>query len=152
VKFGSGLSGLNWTGDVPKTNYEIALETMKIDGFDFMCGLTFPVGDSHASLILGGWGGGVVGISSIDNMDASENETTKYVSFPKDRWFKVRLRVTPAKLEAWLDDKKVVDVVIAGRKISLRPGEIIKSVPLGLASYQTSAAYRDIKVRSLATK
>ena len=27
-------------------------------------------------LIVGGWGGTVVGLSSIDGMDASENETT----------------------------------------------------------------------------
>ena len=46
-------------------------------------------------ILLGGWGGGVVGISSIDTMDASENETTKYRQFVTDRWYKVRLRVTP---------------------------------------------------------
>jgi hypothetical protein len=149
VNMGDALSGFNWTGDVPKTNYEISLETMRIDGGDFMCGLTFPVGNSHASLILGGWGGGVVGISSIDNQDASENETTKYMSFPKDRWYTVRMRVTPARLEAWLDDKKIVDQVITGRKITLRHGEISKSVPLGISTYQTTAAFRNIKLRRL---
>jgi len=109
VKMGATLSGFNWTGDIPKTNYEISLETLKIDGSDFLCGLTFPVEKSYASLILGGWGGGVVGISSIDGRDASENDTTKYMSFAKNKWFKVRLRVTPDKLEAWLDGQKVVD-------------------------------------------
>jgi hypothetical protein len=149
VGMGDALSGFNWTGDVPKTNYEIALEAMRIDGGDFMCGLTFPVGDSHASLILGGWGGAVVGISSIDNQDASENETTKYMTFPKDRWYKIRMRVTPAKLEAWLDEKKIVDQDITKRKITLRHGEISKSIPLGISTYQTTAAYRDIKLRRL---
>ena len=70
---------------------------MKIEGADFMCGLTFPVGDSHASLILGGWGGTVAGISSIDGHDASENETSSFISFPKDRWYTIRMRVTPNK-------------------------------------------------------
>jgi hypothetical protein len=149
VGMGDNLSGFKWTGDVPKTRYEISLEAMKIEGNDFMCGLTFPVGDSHASLILGGWGGGVVGISSIDNRDASENDTTKYLSFPKDRWYKVRMRVTPAKLEAWLDDKQVVDQEITGRKVSLRPGGIINFIPLGISTYQTSAAFRAIKLRRL---
>lgn len=152
VGMGDTLSGFNWTRDVPRTNYEIALEAMKIDGNDFMCGLTFPVGDSYASLILGGWGGGVVGISSIDNSDASENETTKYMSFPKDRWYKIRLRVTPSKLEAWLDEKQIVDQNIKGRKISLRPGEISRSIPLGISTYRTSAAFRAIKLRRLATE
>lgn len=149
VDAGSTLSGFNFTNEAPKTNYEIAVEWMKVDGSDFGCGLTFPVGDSFASLILGGWGGGVVGISSIDHQDASENETTKYIPFSKDRWFRVRLRVTPAKLEAWLDDKEIVSVQISGRRIDLRPGEIYKSKPLGIATYQTSAAFRSIKLRRL---
>lgn len=149
VEKGDSLSGLNWTQEVPKTRYEIALEAMKIDGYDFLCGLTFPVGDSFASLILGGWGGQVVGISSINNMDASENSTTKHMNFPKDRWFKIRMRVTPTRLEAWVDDTKMVDQDITGKKISLRFGEISKSVPIGLSTYQTSAAYRNIRLRRL---
>jgi hypothetical protein len=149
VDAGGALSGFNWTRDVPQTNYEISLETMKIEGQDFMCGLTFPVGQAHASLILGGWGGEVMGISSINNQDASENETTRTMFFPKDRWFAVRLRVTPAKLEAWLDGKKIVDVPITGKKISLRFGEISKSVPIGISTYQTSAAFRSIRLRRI---
>lgn len=152
VDAGSSLSGITWTHDVPKTSYEITLEAMKIEGDDFMCGLTFPVGDSHASLILGGWGGTMVGISSINNLDASENETSKVVVFPKDRWFAIKLRVTPQKLEAWLDDKKIVDVSIVGKKISLRFGEIDKSVPLGLATYRTKSAFRAIQLRTLETQ
>lgn len=149
VEAGERLGGLHWTGEVPRTNYEIALETLKIQGDDFMCALTFPVGDSHATLVLGGWGGGVVGISSIDNSDASENPTTRFMSFSRDRWYKVRLRVTPKKIEAWLDDKPIIDQEITGKKISLRPGDISQQVPLGLATYQTSAAYREIRLRKL---
>jgi hypothetical protein len=149
VEAGTSLSGITWTGDAPKTNYEITLEAMKIEGQDFMCGLTFPVGDSYASLILGGWGGNLVGISSIDEHDASENDTRKYITFPKDRWFAIRMRVTPAKLQAWLDGKKIVDASIVGKKISLRFGEIKKSAPIGLANYRTSSAFRAIKLRQL---
>jgi hypothetical protein len=152
VRFGEPMSGFNWTKDVPKTNYEISLEAMRIDGGDFLCGLTFPVGDSFASLIVGGWGGGVVGISSIDDRDASENETTKYMGFPKDRWYQIRLRITPAKLQAWIDNKNVVDQIITGHRISLRPGEISHSIPLGIATYRTSAAFRKIRMRPVAAK
>lgn len=149
VDMGASLSGFNWTKDVPRTNYEIAVESMKIDGNDFLCGLTFPVADSYASLIIGGWGGGVVGVSSIDYRDASENDTTQYLGFVKNKWYRIRMRVTPAKLEAWLDDKKIIDQVITGHKISLRAGDISRSIPLGLSTYQTSAAYRTIKLRRL---
>lgn len=149
VDAGESLSGLNWTREVPKTNYEIAVEAMKIDGSDFMCGLTFPVADSYATLILGGWGGTLVGISCIEYQDASENATTKFMPFPKDHWFDIHMRVTPNKLEAWLDGKQIVDQVITGKAISLRRGEIDKSVPLGLATYQTSSAFRSVRIRSL---
>lgn len=152
VKAGSMLSGFNWTRDAPKTNFEISLEVMKIEGKDFMCGLTFPVGDSHASLILGGWGGPIVGISSLDRLDASENETTKYMSFVNDHWYKVRMKVTPDKLESWLDDQKIVDVNIKGKVISLRVGEIIYSVPIGIATYQSSSAFRNIKIHKFQGK
>lgn len=152
VDAGTSLSGITWTKDMPRTNYEISLESMKIDGLDFMCGLTFPVAASHASLILGGWGGNVVGISSLDDHDASENETTLGMPFAKDRWYRVRMRVTPAKLEAWIDDKKIVDADISSKKVSLRFGEISKSTPLGLATYQTKAAYRNIQLHKLDAK
>ncbi len=153
VESGSALSGFNWAGaSLPKTNYEITLEAIKLEGNDFFCGLTFPVGESSASLILGGWGGSVVGVSNVDNRDASENDTTQWISFEKNHWYKIKIRVTVAKIEAWLDDKQVVNQEITGRKISLRIGEISRSTPLGLASYQTKAAFRSIKMRSLDTK
>jgi hypothetical protein len=78
---GASLSGVQYTNSVPTNNYAISLEAMKVDGSDFFLGLTFPVKDTHCSLIVGGWGGGVVGLSSVDSMDASENETTKFVTF-----------------------------------------------------------------------
>lgn len=146
---GERLSGFQWTREVPKTNYEIELEALKIKGNDFLLGLTFPVGDSHATLVMGGWGGGVVGISSIDNSDASENMTTKFLSFASDRWYHVHVRVTPKKIEAWLDRKPIIDQELDGHKISLRPGDISLQVPLGIATYQTSAAYRNIRMRPL---
>lgn len=149
---GLALTGVTWTNEVPKTNYEIALEAMKVEGSDFFCGLTFPVKDSHCTFVVGGWGGGVVGISSIDGMDASENETTKFMNFDKERWYRIRVRVTPAKLEAWIDDEKMVDQSIEDRKITMRPGEIEDNVPLGLATYQVTAALRNIRLRPLLAK
>ena len=145
---GALLTGLTWTnGPTPTNNYEIALDALKSDGSDFFCGLTFPVGDSFCSLILGGWVGSLVGLSSLDDLYASENETARHIDFDPNRWYHVRLRVTSAKIEAWLDDDKIIDAAIAGRKISLRPGPIEFCAPLGYATYRTSAAVRDFKLR-----
>ena len=59
-------TGIRSTAVIPKSNYEIRLEAKRTDGNDFFCGLTFPVQEGFATLIVGGWGGGVTGISNID--------------------------------------------------------------------------------------
>ncbi len=146
---GDNFVGVNCTNEIPKANYEVSLEAMRLAGDDFFCGMTFPVNDSFCSLIVGGWGGGVVGLSSLDGADASENETTKFITFEKGRWYRIRLRVTEQKIEAWIEQKKVVDVNIVGRKVSLRFGEIERSKPFGLASWSTSSAFRGIKLRAV---
>ncbi len=146
---GDNFVGVNCTNEIPKTNYEMTLEAMRVAGDDFFCGLTFPVNDSFCSLILGGWGGGVVGLSNLDGADASENETTQFITFEKGRWYRIRLRVTEQKIEAWVEQKKVVDVNTVGRKVSLRFGDIERSKPLGLASWSTTSAFRGIKLRAV---
>jgi len=57
--------------------------------------------------------------------------------------------VTPQKVEAWLDEDKVVDYETAGHHLGMRPGDIEDSQPLGLATYQTSASYRNLRLRLL---
>lgn len=148
--FGAVITGVNWKGGVPATsNYEISLEAMKLDGNDFFLALTFPVKDSHATFVVGGWGGGVVGISSVDDLNASENETMNIEGFEKDVWHKIRVRVTDNKLQAWIGEDQKVDLELEGRKISLLPGDIELSVPIGIAAYQTRARYRNIIWRNL---
>lgn len=148
---GAMLTGVNLvkTNDLPKLNYEVGLDAMKVDGSDFFCALTFPVGESCCSLIVGGWGGAVVGISSLDSLDASENETTKWMSLEQKRWYRVRVRVTKGKIEVWIGKEKVIDANVAGKRISVRPGEIELSQPFGIATYQTTAALRDIQWRKV---
>jgi hypothetical protein len=146
---GASLTGVTYAKKPPeKLDYEITLETMRVDGSDFFCGLTFPYKDSAASLILGGWGGGLCGISCIDNEDASNNSTTKIMAFDSNKWYKVKLHVRADKIEAWIDGDKIIDTDITGKEISVR-GDIDACVPLGLATYQTVGAFRDIKMRPL---
>jgi hypothetical protein len=144
---GDPLTGINWTNRVPSMNYEVALDAMRVTGSDFFCGLTVPVGDSFCTLIVGGWGGSLVGISSLDGQDASENETTKFFNAEQGKWYRIRLRVTASRLEAWIGKEKFVNVDTTDKRISLRAGDIELSKPFGIACYQTTAALREIKLR-----
>jgi len=145
---GNNLTGVTWTGRLPRTNYEINLDAMRLDGEDFFCGLTFPVGDSFVTFIEAGWGGNVCGISCIDYYDASDNETTVKANFDNNRWYHFRVRVTPGKIQCWIDDRQYVDLDTKGKKLDLR-FEVKKSSPLGIASWCTTAAIKNIRLTKL---
>ena len=145
---GSPATGISWTGKMPRSQYEVSLETKRVAGSDFFCGMTFPVGKEYCSLIIGGGGGGVTGLSNIDGQAAIENETTDYIEFKDNQWYRVRLRVTDKKIEAWVDKKQIVDVDRKDRKFSIWwEQEPVR--PFGVATWYTKAAVRDIRLRKL---
>jgi 3-keto-disaccharide hydrolase len=149
LETGRSLTGITWSGpDLPTTNYELALQAMRVEGSDFFAGVTFPVNDSFCSFILGGWGGSVIGLSSINSEDASQNATSQSMDFESGRWYNVRIRVTPAKIEVWLDERHIIDQDLKGNRVTIRI-EVEPSRPLGIASWKTKAALRDIRLRRL---
>lgn len=145
---GDAMTGITHEGEVPKLDYELTLAARRVAGGDFFCGLTFPVADSHCSLILGGWGGSVVGLSSLDGMDASENETSRWIDFDEQRWYRVRVRVTSSRIACWLDDRLIVDLATDRRRITTR-WEMDRCKPLGFATWRTTGELRDIRLRGL---
>lgn len=148
LEMGNYATGITWVGPVVRMNYELTLDAMRVQGYDFFCGLTFPVGESPCTLILGGWGGSLCGLSTIDYFDASENETTRMVRFENGTWHHVRLRVVPDRIQVWLDDEDLVDVDITGRKIGIRL-EMDLCQPLGIATWVTTGAVRNIRLKKL---
>lgn len=148
LEMGDPLTGIRLVKPFPKENYEIQFEATRLQGFDFFVGLTFPVAQTHCSLILGGWSGTVIGLSNIDGSDASDNPTTREGDFDNNRWYKVRLRVATDRITAWVDDKQLIDQPRQGVKFGIR-GEMDPSTPLGIATYQCKVAYRKIQYRSL---
>ncbi|MGE9268286.1 MAG: DUF1080 domain-containing protein [Verrucomicrobiales bacterium] len=152
LEMGAELIGAKWTGELPQAPYELEFAARRMNGSDFFGALTFPLrrDDELVTLVLGGWGGGVVGISSIDGKDAAENETTTYLAFEKEKWYRVRLRVEVNSLRAWIDEALVVELSLDGREFSLRPGPIELCAPLGVAAWQTGAELRGLRWRPLA--
>ena len=150
ILIGKGhLTGITWTGEFPKSGYEIRFEAARLEGNDFFAGITFPVKDSFCSWINGGWGGSVVGLSSLDGDDASENDTSTARDFVKGRWYAFRLAVTEGRIRGWIDGTLVIDADITGRKVGLRAGETELCTPLGFASYSTAAGLRKVEFRLL---
>jgi hypothetical protein len=143
---GAPGTGIRWKGKPPRVNYEVALQAKRVQGEDFFCGLTFPVGAKALTLVVGGWGGSVTGLSSIDGEPAVENETCRYVDYQQDRWYRIRVRVTPTRVAVWLDDKKIINLETKNRQLSLY-WEVEPCLPLGIATWRTTAAIRDIELR-----
>lgn len=148
MEFGSSMTGLTATQNLPRDNYEVRLEAKRIDGTDFFCGLTFPVKDNYLTLVVGGWGGAVVGLSSIDGDDASENDTRRSKAFKKNQWYSIRLRVSQDVVTVWIDDKELIKRSLTGHELSLRP-EVNLCRPFGICAWETRAALRKLEIRSL---
>ena len=146
IPSGVDLSGITWAGEFAREGYEIELEARRVEGNDFFCGLTFPVGDDPCSFIVGGWGGAIVGLSSIDGEDAANNATTLVRGFKTGQWYAVRVRVTKERIECFLDGERVVDQPRAGHAISIRES-VAPSKPLGIATYCTVADVRNPRWR-----
>jgi hypothetical protein len=145
---GEGCTGITWKGYFPLRNYEVSLDARRVEGNDFFCGLTFPVGKDPCTLIIGGWGGTTVGLSSIDGLDASDNSTRTLMQFDKNRWYHIRLSVTDSGIMAWIDSNRVVGFAIGNKRLSIRP-EVELSRPFGIASWNTTAALRNIQVKRI---
>ncbi len=158
---GNDMTGIRGLREVPRSNYEIQLDAMRVEGSDFFCGLTFPVRKNPCSLVLGGWGGGVCGLSTINGYDASENETTTYWEFKNKVWYPVRLRVTDDRIQAWVTlqtshdklpvEKQLADVEVKDKEIDVRL-ECEPCKPYGLATWRTKGAIKNVRIRKLTDK
>lgn len=148
---GAPMTGVSWKGNILRDNYEVAVEAMRVAGGDFFCGLTFPVGDAYLTWINGGWGGTVVGLSNVNDFSAVENETTSGMDFEQGRWYQLRLRVTPERIEAWIDGDKKIDLERKDRRFTIW-FEQEPCRPFGVTTYATKGAIREISVRALEAK
>jgi hypothetical protein len=151
LEIGDPLTGVRWTKPFPKDNFELRLQARRTEGFDFFCAVTFPIGDGQCSLVLGGWGGGLVGISSIDGNDASSNETTQFKEFKNGQWYDIRIRVTKERLQCFIDDDDWVDFEREDHDFDIRL-EMDPALPLGLANYQCGSEMRRIETRLIKPK
>jgi len=146
---GNPFTGVTWDGEeLPTMDYEIEVIARKTMGTDFFCGLTFPVDDEFCTLILGGWGGSITGLSSIDGVDASENFTRSFRRYDIGTDYTIRLRVDRQQVQAWLQDGLLLEVDLDDHVLSTRP-EVELSKPLGISCYNTAAIVSSMRIRQL---
>jgi len=70
------------------------------------------------------------------------------VEFENGRWYRIRVRVTKEKVEAWVDDEQIVDFEIVGRELAVT-SEMEPCLPFGFATWYTTGALRKIAYRKL---
>jgi hypothetical protein len=149
MSVGGSMTGITSTRqDLPKSNYELTYEAMRLSGRDFFAAATFPVRDSFVTLINGGWGGSVTGLSSLNGADASENETGRFFEYQNKTWYKFRVRVTDEVIRCWIDEEEILAVDHSGMQVGTRI-EVRENQPLGFATWETSGAIRKIEIRPL---
>jgi len=151
---GKPLSGIAYTNPFPTMSYEVKVEAMRKAGSDFLIALTLPVESNACTVVIGGWGGGLCGISSIDFMDAAENSYSSGVALTNNIWYTLRVRVTPGLLEVALNDTLYTAKVPFEKssRFSLRSGsDIDKTLPFGLATFETHALWRNLTVSEVSS-
>jgi hypothetical protein len=149
---GKPFSGIAYTNEFPTMSYELKLEAMRVEGSDFFVALTLPIEESFCTVIIGGWGGMVCGISCFNYMSAAENQWTRGIALESNRWYTLRVRVMPNVMQVFLDDKLYHARVEYEKssQFSLRGGsDIDKTKPLGLSSYDTHAKWRNFTLTKI---
>ena len=149
IEAGGPMSGITSTrADLPTTDYELSFEARRVEGDDFFAAATFPVGKSFITLVNGGWGGSVTGLSSLNGADASENNTGRFVKYQNGTWYKFRVHVTDDVIRVWIDDKSIIVVNHRDQQVKTRI-ETRGNQPLGFATYRSKGAVRAVEVRRL---
>jgi Domain of Unknown Function (DUF1080) len=149
MEAGGPMSGVTSTRtDLPTSNYELTFEAKRLSGDDFFAAATFPVGKSYITLVNGGWGGSVTGLSCLNGADASENETRRFVKYQNDQWYQFRVRVTDEVIRCWVGKEEVVAVNYRDVQVKTRL-ETRANQPLGFATYRSRGAVRGVEIRAL---
>jgi hypothetical protein len=145
LEAGASMIGLAWSGgDLPVTDYEVSYETLAVGARP--AGLLFPVGTTHCLLLLGHWDGSVVGFSMVDGHWALGNLTRAQMHFEDDTWYRVRVRVTAEKIQAWIDGELIVVLSRDGHAIALAGGRGPLR-PLGVEAQAKGGSVRNVRLR-----
>lgn len=148
MRFGSPLTAVRWIGEGLPAHYELEVVAARVDGSDFFCGLNLPIGSDAATVVLGGWGGALCGLSCIDGMDASMNPTRSFRDFERGQSYRLRVRVDERVVSATVDGNELFSHQRGEGALSLRT-EVMPVGVLGISCFQTTARVESVRWRPL---
>ena len=149
--FGSPLTGMRWRGPELPEHYEFEVRAARVDGNDFFCGLNLPIGSDSATVVLGGWGGALCGLSCIDGMDASMNLTRSFRNFDRGRSYRLRVRVDDRQVFAEVDGLELFRYLRGEGVLSLRT-EVQPVGPFGVTCFQTTSRIESMRWRPIISR
>lgn len=140
---GTGADVVKTFGKPGWSHYEITLDAKKLSGNEGFLILFYARNATHFCwLNLGGWGNSQDGIQQARgqrNPLALVMQPTIHVK--EGHWYHIRLRCDGPEIQSWVDGKKCVNYRI--QSPSAFKGKI------GIGTWQTQAAFKNITVRSL---
>ena len=155
VVLGTGWpwTGMVWKGDAPSVDYELEIEGQRVKGLGDFCSVVFPVKGESCKINVGGHWPTVVALDTVDGRTGRDggSPARRPVAFKDGQWYRVRVRVTAERIEAWLDDEQVINLPLARHKLTLFDNypSMAALKPLGVCSWKTKGAIRGLRLRRL---
>lgn len=148
LELGDPISGIHCKTKMPTTNYEVELEAASADGEKPAFRVVFPLGGTHCTLAVTGGEVSHVGLELVDSKSMADNGTAASVDLDPAKWHRLRLRVTDAKVVAWMNGQQVVEQSREGHDLN-RSVYYRHVQNLGLCARGARPAFRNVRFRRL---
>lgn len=89
-----------------------------------------------------------MGLSNVDDMSAVDNSTTRSIQFKKGTWYDIEAEVSDKTIVVALDDKVIIEQDLKDHRFEVWPQQE-PARPLGITTYDTKGAIRDVVVTRL---
>ena len=144
-------AGIAATQPVPAVGYEVTADATRSGGRGDFCTLVFPIAGQQCVLYVGGAEeGNAFALGYVDGSRFADDELTRRVDYERGRYYRIRLRVMPDTVRAWLDGEEMLDLATEGRRLEVGT-YVPELVPFGVYAWNSQALIRSIRIRELKT-